>query len=156
MQLSRSCLLPANSREENRGGALLREPPRRGVSESSDTIERVLQPFQVTNHFFYFLLFFLYLRSVTRSIFLFQLSLECKVKFYFFCNLSFAFFRFFLMSYHVPFFSSFHRTLCTLCFRSCNGVPALAVLTKTVSLPLVWHINLRRAGVYPFALMCLS
>ena len=52
LQLSRSCLLPANSREENGGGggggALPREPPRRGMSESSDTIERVLQPFKVT------------------------------------------------------------------------------------------------------------
>ena len=71
LQLSRSCLLPANSREENGGGALLREPPRRGVSEFSDTIERVLQPFKVTiiNSFYFFTCCYFPAFLVTRSIF---------------------------------------------------------------------------------------
>ena len=46
------------------GGALLREPPRRGVSESSDTIERVLQPFKVTLLNSFLVLYLLFLSCI--------------------------------------------------------------------------------------------
>ena len=56
---------------KKKGGALLREPPRQGVSESSDTIERVLQLSQVTiiNYFYFSTCCYFPAFLVTRSIF---------------------------------------------------------------------------------------
>ena len=132
-------LTPGKKRGGGGGGALPREPPRRGVSESSDTIERVLQPFKVTIINF-LVLYLLFLSCVLcyQEFILSNYPKNVILSFTFSVILVLLSFDFFLCRILFPFLHLFHCILCTLCFstlhcsacagRACqDGLPSLGM-----------------------------
>ena len=128
------------------GGALLREPFRRGVSESSDTIERGLHPFKVTIFFFSLLLpaVFSLLFTCYQEYFFVSNCLRMYLSFTFSVFLILLFLRLFLCC--LMFLdTSFFIILCVLWFFSFAALKCLRCQCdpRRLLLPLVTHPNLR-------------